>query len=104
MGTWEKQKLISTSSSLDTSTPVNPPPPVTSSTNVVVLTSEPSKSSKKKPPKWVKVLSNTLGFWTSLRPNENEVSPSISLSGNSRPTCTKSPSSMLQVTEISSRT
>ena len=89
---------------MDTSTQENPLQLVTSSTNAVVSTKEPLKSSKKKPPKWVKLPSNTLGLWTSLRAREKEVSPSISPFGSSKPPNITSPSLMPQDTETSSRT
>merc|ERR1712127_899951 len=97
---WEKKRDILTSSLSATSIPVNPLLPVTSSTSAEVSTSEPSRSSRRKPMRWVKVPSSTRGFWTSRRPSENEVSPSISPSGSSRPTSSKSPSLTPPVTVI----
>ena len=41
---------------------------------------------------WARAPSSTHGFWTSLRPSVSVVSPLISLSGNSRPPSTMSPS------------
>merc|ERR1712070_868304 len=101
---WVKKSNTSPSSSLVTSTLENPPPPVISSTNAVVLMREPLPSSRKKPKKWVKLPSNTLGYSINSRPREKEVSPSISLFGNSSLLPPSSPSLMPQDTEISLRT
>lgn len=48
------------------------------------LTSEWSRGSRKKQLRWTSIHSNTHGFSTSLRQSASEVSPSTSLSGNSR--------------------
>merc|ERR1711917_57691 len=72
-------------------------------TSAVVSIRELLKSSRRKPKKWVKVPSNTHGFWTNSRPNVNVVLLSILLSGNSKPTSTTSPSLTPQVTVVSSR-
>merc|ERR1712179_545583 len=61
------------------------------------------ESSRRKPPRWARVPSSMLGCSTSSRPNVSVVSPSILLSGSSRPTFTRSLLLMLQVIVISSR-
>merc|ERR1711935_950584 len=101
---WEKKRLTSHSSSLVMSTQENQPLPVILFTSAVVLKRELSKSSRRKPEKWVKNLSSTHGFSINSRQIEKEVSPSISLFGNSSQRRVSSPLSMLPDIEISSRT
>lgn len=108
----ERKSFTLTSLSSDTSTPESPPLPVTWSTrfaftakkkkkfhdtnqfsydnSAVVLTSVPSRSSRRKPLSSERVLSSMPGFWTNWRPSVSVVSPSISLSGSSRPPSTMS--------------
>jgi len=83
---------------------VNPLQLDTWSTSVEVLTRESLKSSKRKLLKREKDLSSTLGYWTSWKLKEKEVSLLISLCGNSKLTNSPSPLLMLQDIEISSRT
>ena len=63
-----------------------------------------ANNSYRKPPNSARVPSSTHGSLTSSRPSVSVVSPSISLSGSSRPPSTTSLSLMLPVTVISSRT
>jgi hypothetical protein len=58
----------------------------------------------RKPPNSARVPSSTHGSLTNSRPSVSVVSPSISLSGSSRPPSTTSLLLMLPVTVISSRT
>merc|ERR1712093_779611 len=101
---WVRKRCTLTWSLSATSIPESPPPLVTWSTSAVELTSVPSRSSRRKPPSWARVHSSMRGFLTCKRPSVSVVSPSISLSGSSRPQSTTSPSLMPLVTVISSRT